>query len=310
MNGVDLTPFRELYPWDGHFLDRDGVRMHYLDEGEGEPMLLLHGNPTWSFYWRHLVAGLSDTYRVIVPDHVGMGLSDKPDDEHYSYTLASRVADIDALLDHLGIEGEVTLIAHDWGGMIGLGWAVRNVARIRRLVLLNTAGFLLPEGRALPWQLKLIRRFPSSFTVRGLNAFVRGAVHSCSRRPGRMTAAVRAGYMAPYDSWANRIAVHRFVQDIPLGPGDPAHELVQEVESGLSAFENIPVQIFWGEQDFVFDAHFLAEWRRRLPSAEVHSFPDCGHYILEDAHEEITPLLREFLRRNPSQAGGDSPPMA
>lgn len=299
MNGVDLTEFRDLYPWDGHWLDRDGIRMHYLDEGEGDPIVLLHGNPTWSFYWRHLVRGLADSYRVIVPDHIGMGLSDKPGDDRYRYTLESRVADVDALLSELGIEQDVTIVAHDWGGMIGLGWAVRNREKVRRLVLLNTAGFFLPEGRGLPWQLKLIRRMPSSVTVRGFNAFVRGALRSCSKRPGRMTPAVKAGYLAPYDSWANRIAVHRFVQDIPLGPGHPAHDLVEEVDQNLRSFADIPVQIFWGEQDFVFDTHFLAEWRRRLPEAEVHSFPDCGHYILEDAHEEITPLVRDFLGRNP-----------
>ena len=149
-------------------------------------MLCVHGNPTWSFYWRHLVSSMSDSYRMIVPDHIGMGLSDKPGDDRYKYTLESRVDDLDALLAELGIEEDVTIIAHDWGGMIGLAWAVRNRRKVKRLVLLNTAGFLLPEGRSLPWQLKLIRRIPSSLTVRGFNAFVRGALLSCSKRPGRM----------------------------------------------------------------------------------------------------------------------------
>ena len=304
MNGVDLTPFRELYPWDGHWLDRDGHRMHYLDEGEGDPLVLVHGNPTWSFYWRHFVRDLSDSYRVVAPDHIGMGLSDKPDDAHYNYTLESRVADLDALLKSLDIRENITLVAHDWGGMISLAWAVRNREKVKRLVLLNTAGFFLPEGGSLPWRLKLIRHIPSALTVRGFNAFVRGAVLGCSKRPGRMTPAVKAGYMAPYDSWANRIAVHRFVQDIPLGPNHPAHDLVAEVDSQVEGFADLPVQIFWGEKDFVFDRHFLAEWRKRLPLAEFHCFPDCGHYVLEDAHEQITPLVREFLLRNPVGGSG------
>ena len=302
MNGVDLTPFRDLYPWESHWLDRGGNKMHYLDEGEGDPLVLVHGNPTWSFYWRHFVRDLSDAYRVVVPDHIGMGLSDKPDDAGYRYTLESRVDDLDALLESLEIREGITLVAHDWGGMISLAWAIRNRVKVKRLVLLNTAGFFLPESGSLPWRLKLIRHIPSALTVRGLNAFVRGAVLGCSKRPGRMTPAVKAGYMAPYDSWANRIAVHRFVQDIPLGPEDPAHELVAAVDDQIEGFSDLPVQIFWGEKDFVFDRHFLAEWRKRLPSAEFHCFPDCGHYILEDAHEEITPLVREFLLRNPVRA--------
>jgi pimeloyl-ACP methyl ester carboxylesterase len=300
VNGVDLGPFEALYPWSGHWLDRDGSRMHYLDEGEGEPLVLVHGNPTWSFYWRHFVRDLSDAYRVVVPDHIGMGLSDKPGDEDYDYTLASRVADLDALLDHVGLHEKITLVAHDWGGMISLAWAMQNRSKVARVILLNTAGFLLPESGRLPWRLKLIRHIPSAFTVRGLNAFVRGAILGCSRQPGRMTPSVKAGYLAPYDSWANRIAVHRFVQDIPLGPADPAHALVSQVDSTLGELAGLPVQIFWGEKDFVFDRHFLAEWRKRLPLAEYHCFPDCGHYILEDAHEKIVPLVREFLLRNPA----------
>ena len=308
MNGVNMSGFRDLYPWDGDFLDRDGMKLHYLDEGEGDPLVLVHGNPTWSFYWRHFVRDLSDSYRVIVPDHIGMGLSDKPGPEDYGYRLADRVSDLDALLDHLGVRENVTLIAHDWGGMISLAWALRNRSKVKRLVLLNTAGFFLPQSGALPWRLKLLRHMPSELTVRGLNAFVRGAIMGCSKRPGRMTSAVKSGYLAPYDSWSNRIAIHRFVQDIPLQPGDPSYDLVAEVDEALASFSELPIQIFWGEKDFVFDRHFLAEWRRRIPGAEYHTYPDCGHYVLEDAHEEITPLVREFLMRNP--VGGENGPTA
>lgn len=297
----DITPFRDLYPWSGNHLDRgDGVRMHYLDEGQGEPLLLLHGNPTWSFYWRHLVSGLSDQYRCVVPDHVGMGLSDKPGDDRYAYTLRSRVDDVGALVDHLGLGDDLTIVAHDWGGMIGLAWAAENAHRVRRVVLLNTSGFRLPSSRGhLPWQIWLIKHLPMAVPVRGFNAFCRGAARACSTVAGRMTSDVRKAYLAPYDSWEHRIAIHRFVQDIPMRPGDPAWDLVGAVEGSLEALADKPVQIFWGEQDFVFDGHFLAEWRRRLPSAEFHTFPDCGHYVLEDAHERITPLVRAFLEANP-----------
>src|SRR5262249_16685978 len=152
--------------------------------GEGEPVVMLHGNPTWSFFYRNLVAGLRETHRTIVPDHVGCGLSDKPDDRGYDYTLARRVDDLEALLDHLGLGAGLTLLLHDWGGMIGMAYASRPPDRVRRLVGLNTAAFRLPAGKRLPWSLWLCRKTPlGPLLVRGLGAFSRGAVRFCCRRP-------------------------------------------------------------------------------------------------------------------------------
>jgi pimeloyl-ACP methyl ester carboxylesterase len=297
----DISPYRDLYPWASHYIAvRDGVRMHYLDEGRGEVLVMLHGNPTWSFYWRNLVKGLSDCYRAIVPDHVGCGLSDKPDDSDYDYVLTQRVDDLELLLGQLGVTSGITLVVHDWGGMIGMAFATRHPGRIKRIVAFNTAAFGLPEGRRLPWQIAVVRRLRwLSFPVRGLNAFSRGANMTCSVRPGRMTDLVKRAYLAPYNSWANRIAVQRFVEDIPLKPGDRSWPTMQKVSKGLEEFASVPVLICWGNKDFVFDEAFLAEWRRRLPKATVHTFADAGHYVLEDAHEEILPLIREFLTSNP-----------
>lgn len=293
----NIAPFRALYPWPSHHFDvGGGVRMHYLDEGEGEVLVMLHGNPTWSFYWRNLVAGLSDRYRVIAPDHVGCGLSDKPDDRRYGYVLARRVADLEALLEHLNITRSITLVVHDWGGMIGMSYATRHPERIKRLIVLNTAGFGLPAGRRLPWQIAIVRYFPwLSFLVRGFNAFSRGANITCSTRPGGMPDLVQRAYLAPYDSWANRIAVQRFVEDIPLKPGDPSWPVLDEASNRLELLTHVPTLICWGRKDFVFDDAFLAEWRKRMPKAIVHSFTDAGHYVLEDAHEEILPLIKNFL---------------
>ncbi len=300
----DVTPFRALYPWEGHRADVGaGVRMHYLDEGKGEPLVMLHGNPTWSFYWRHLVAGLSSSYRTIVPDHIGCGLSDKPDDDRYEYVLDRRVTDLEILLDRLGVTGDITLVVHDWGGMIGLAFATRHPERVKRLVVLNTAGFGLPRGRRLPWQIAAVRYLPFfPIPVRGLNAFSRGANRLCSTRPGGLSSLVRQAYLAPYDSWSHRIAVQRFVEDIPLRPGDRSFAIVDRVSRELGQFARVPLLICWGKKDFVFDDAFLAEWTRRLPHAEVHAFADAGHYVLEDAHERILPLVRDFLARHPLES--------
>ena len=147
---------RELYPFDGNYLDLGDYRMHFLDEGSGPPVVCVHGNPTWSFYYRDLVLGLRDEHRVVVPDHVGCGLSDAPLDDTYDYTLARRIDDLEALVDHLDL-GQVDLVVHDWGGAIGMGWAARHPDMVRRLVILNTAAFHLPAAKAMPWQLSLVR---------------------------------------------------------------------------------------------------------------------------------------------------------
>jgi haloalkane dehalogenase len=283
------------YPFQSHFLDLKGIRYHYLDEGAGEPIVMLHGNPTWSYYYRRLVLNLRDSYRTIAPDHIGSGLSDKPDDSHYCYTLATRVNDLEALLKHLRLDSPLTLILHDWGGIIGMAYASLHPERIKRLIILNTAAFHLLPGKRLPWSLRLFR-LPlfGAILARGLNAFCLGAAkHCCSRQP--MPAEVRDAYLAPYNSWKNRIAVHRFVQDIPLRPGDACFDLVSEIQNGLSRFRSLPMLICWGEKDFVFDKDFLAEWQRHFPQAEIHRFPDAGHYVLEDASKEIVPLVRQFL---------------
>jgi haloalkane dehalogenase len=283
----------------GHDLDRGGLRYHYLDEGEGEPVVMVHGNPTWSFYYRKLVEGLRSSYRTIVPDHIGCGLSDKPNDSRYNYTLENRIDDLEALVDHLELDGGLTLVVHDWGGAIGLGYATRHPEQVARLVVLNTAAFHLPKTKTFPWPLWLCRDTPlGTYLVRGLNAFCRGTARiGCTRRP--LSRDVRDAYCTPYDSWEHRIAVLRFVQDIPLRPGDRSYDVVTRMQDGLSRLAEVPTLIGWGMKDFVFDHHFLAEWVRRFPGAEVHRFAQAGHYILEDEGDQIVPLVRAFLSAHP-----------
>jgi haloalkane dehalogenase len=287
----------ELYPFAEHWLElQPGVRMHYVDEGprDAPVVLMLHGNPTWSFYWRRLIVALRATHRVIAPDHIGCGKSDKPDDARYPYRLARRVADVEQLVETLQLR-DVTLMVHDWGGMIGMGWADRHPELIARLVLLNTAAFGLPSSKRMPSSLWLARNTSlGAVLVRGFNAFARGATRLCvTRRP--LDEDVRDGLIAPYDSWANRRAVLRFVQDIPLRPGDPGFDLVTGVGERVSQFDDRPVLICWGARDFVFDDHFLRVWQQKLPHAEVHRFADAGHYVLEDAGAEIEALVRRFM---------------
>jgi len=285
------------YPFTGKYLDLDGLKYHYLDEGSGPPVVMVHGNPSWSFYYRNLVKQLGGNHRCIVPDHIGCGLSDKPGDDRYDYTLSRRVDDLERLIDSLELQERITLVVHDWGGMIGMAWAVRHPGRVARIVVLNTAAFHLPKEKPLPLALKICRdTVLGTLLVRGLNAFAVGAaLVGCKIRP--MPEKLRRLYCLPYDSWANRIATLRFVQDIPLAPGDRGYNLVTATADGLAQFRPLPVLILWGEQDFVFDRHFLAEWQRRFPEAEVHSWSNGGHYILEDVRDEALTLIAAFLER-------------
>lgn len=297
---------KELYPFESHYLDFDGLKYHYVDEGpkDGEAIVMVHGNPSWSFYYRNLIKAFSNEYRVVVPDHMGCGLSDKPSDDKYEYSLARRVSDLETLIETLKLPEKFTLVVHDWGGMIGMVYASRHKERIKRIVVTNTSAFHLPKTKSMPLSLNMARSWMGAILVRGFNAFSRGANRYCvTRKP--MSPKVAAGYLAPYDSWENRIAVHRFVQDIPLKKGDRGYDLVSNVEDQLDSMKDIPKIIFWGEKDFVFDNHFLQGWLDRCPEAVVHRYPDCGHYILEDAGDEITPLIRDFLKQE-SPAGQPS----
>jgi len=287
----------ELFPFEPNYFDRGaGIRMHYVDEGprDAPVVVMVHGNPTWSFYYRHVILALRDRYRCVAMDHVGMGKSDKPGDGAYRYTLDSRVEDLERLLDRLELKSDVTLLLHDWGGMIGMAMASRNPGRIARLMLLNTGAFPLPAGKALPLSIRICRTFLGPALVQGLNFFARGAAMSCvTRRP--LTPAVRQGFVSPYDSWGNRIATLRFVEDIPLKEGDAAWATVKKTEAALAGFRDRPALICWGGKDFVFDDHFLERWRAHLPEAAVKYYADAGHYVLEDARDEVIGEITKFL---------------
>jgi pimeloyl-ACP methyl ester carboxylesterase len=276
------------------FRTPDGSRMSYLDEGprSDEAVLLLHGNPTWSFYYRHLVRALAPEVRCIAPDHVGMGASDKPPDR--AYTLESRIADVAALVAELRLS-RVHLVVHDWGGAIGFGFAVRQAAMINRIVILNTAAF---TDLRIPARIALCKApLVGPLIVRGANGFAWPATWMAMHRR-TLSPLEKRGYLWPYDSWANRVGVNAFVQDIPMAPAHPSWATLQGVERGLAQFRNREILVVWGGRDFCFNDHFRQRWGEFLPQAEVWRIPDAGHYVLDDAHEEVVPRLRTFLVRS------------
>jgi haloalkane dehalogenase len=282
--------WRREYPFESKFLGVDGGQMHYVDEGSGPVVVCVHGNPTWSFYWRRLISELRDTHRVIAMDHVGCGLSDKPQD--WPYRLDGHINNASALLDHLGVR-DVTLVVHDWGGAIGSGVAVRQPDRVANLVVTNTAAW--PSAR-IPTRIAVCR-IPGlgAVGVRGFNGFAGAAVFMASERG--LSPEAKQGLLFPYGSWADRIATLRFVEDIPMEANHPTRATLQGVADGLASLTGKPMHLVWGMKDWCFTPAFLDEWAGRFPAATVTRLPDVGHYVMEDAPEAVIGAVRELTGR-------------
>lgn len=288
--------FRKQYPFSSHFMKIRGLNYHYLDEGSGEPVVMLHGNPTWSYYFRSLVKGLSPRFRCLVPDHIGCGLSEKPDENRYDFKLSNRVEDLGIFLERLEIKKDINLILHDWGGMIGMTYAVKYPERIKRLVILNTAAFFLPKGKRLPLRLQIARNLTliAKPAILNFNLFAKAALYMASQKG--LDKDTKKALIAPYDSPANRLAILKFVQDIPLSSSDFSYSVVSNTEKNLFRLKNKPMLICWGMKDFVFDKDFLVQWRLRFPDAQVKTFSQAGHYILEDIPETVLKHVNHLLK--------------
>ncbi len=281
------------YSFASKYLQLSQGRLHYLDEGAGPAVVLVHGNPTWSYYYRNLVKTLSSRFRVIVPDHLGCGLSDKPLD--FDYTLENHIDNLLLLLNHLEIE-RTSMVVHDWGGPVGLGAAADEGVELEKLVILNTAAF---RSTRIPFRIRICR-WPliGKFLVQGLNGFAGAAVFMAVEK--KMAKEVAKGYLSPYDSWNHRLAVYEFVKDIPMNPAHRSYSTLVQIEKSLENLKNrrVPAAIFWGGKDFCFNDYFYEQWKDRMPEAEFHYFKDWGHYVLEDGKGRIETLIDQFLRRD------------
>lgn len=284
--------WRRLYPFQSHHTTIGEWQYHFLDEGSGAPLLMVHGNPTWSFYWRNLVLAFREKFRVVVPDHLGCGLSDKPQD--YDYCLDNHISNLAALLRELDLR-EVTLLVHDWGGAIGLGAALAEPARIKRLVLFNTGAFPPPF---IPLRIRACRTpLLGSWGIRQLNLFARAAIMMAVEERTSISADAAAGLLAPYDNWEHRVAIDAFVRDIPLTRSHRTWQSLDAIEQGLSSLVDLPTLLIWGMRDWCFRPECLTRFQRLLPNAETHELEKAGHYVIEEAHQQIIPLVDEFLAR-------------
>ena len=288
--------WRLQYPFESRYLDVGGSKMHYVDQGssESDVILMMHGNPTWSFYWRHLVGGLSDQYRTIAIDHIGCGLSDKP--AGYNYCLQQHVNNACELIEQFDLSN-VTLMAHDWSGSIGMGTLLKLKERFSRIVLFNTAAFPPPY---IPFRIRVCRwPIVGKVALQGFNLFARAAITMATEQSGGLDPAAVDGLLAPYNNWNNRIATYKFVKDIPLSPKHQTWAVLEDIEAGLSSVKDMPIQLIWGMKDWCFRPECLTRLHEHWPNANVTKFEDGGHYVVEDKRIEITPLVKSFLENNP-----------
>ena len=282
---------RTLYPFTPHRFATEAGEMSYLDEGPrtGEAVLMVHGNPTWSFFYRELVRELSPSMRCIVPDHLGCGLSEKP--QNWAYTLPNHIRNLTALLNSLGLK-KVHLVVHDWGGPIGLGAMLPQADKLGRVVILNTAAF---ADTVVPWRIRLCRvPVVGEIIVRGGNGFAWPATWMAVTKA--LPRDVARGFVYPYGNWADRIATHRFVQDIPAGQGTASDAALAEIERSLPTLQKLPVKILWGGADFCFNRHYYDRWRALLPQAEAVYEAGAGHYLLEDLGKTGSQQVSGFLK--------------
>lgn len=285
--------FEQEYPFASRwFRTSEGVQ-HYIDEGSGPVLLMAHGNPTWSFVWRNLIRNLSQQYRVIAIDHLGCGFSESPQNRDL-YTLDGHIRRLQSLVQLLDLQ-QVTLFAHDWGGAIGMGCAGREYGRFSRFVLMNTGAF---RSQAIPFRIAVCRiPLLGRLANQGLGLFARAALRMAAEIPLRPV--VCAGLMAPWSSWGQRLAMQEFVRDIPMNSAHRSYAVLTEVEEGLGQFRDHPVKLIWGMRDWCFTPQeFLSGFERRFPSADVCRIADAGHYVFEDAADQVLAESLRFLESN------------
>jgi cis-3-alkyl-4-acyloxetan-2-one decarboxylase len=291
--------WRQLYPFESHWHETGTGygRMHYVDEGPADStngaaskaLLFVHGNPTWSFHWRRLIAALGTSYRCIAPDHLGCGLSDRP---HRMLRLSDHIDHLASLVSTLNLQ-RITLVAQDWGGAIGLATMLGMPERFDGIILFNTGAF---PPRYIPWRIRACR-FPAlgRLAVQGANLFSRAALRMTLARRQRLEPAVASGYLAPYNSWANRRGVYGFVRDIPGRAADDTGQTLAAIERNLPSLADRPALLIWGMRDWCFRPDCLERFLEAWPHAEAHRLADVGHWVVEDAPEESLALVERFL---------------
>lgn len=284
---------RSAYPFQSHYLPVDGMQMHYIDEGSGSPLVMVHGTPTWSFLYRTLIKELSGEYRVISPDHIGFGLSDKP--EHWSYRPQDHARNLETLIEHLGLKN-IVLMVHDFGGPIGFSYALEHPENVLALVIFNTFLWSLKGDPAFERPARMFNNAIGRWLYLRQNFSANVMVRSAWGKHRPLSTAVHQHYQRPFQSAKSRLGTWRFFQSL-LGESD----WYESLWARRDRIAGKPALILWGMRDIAFKEKELERWRGLFPQARVLTYPQVGHFVPDEAGPETVEAIREFLIQYPSQ---------
>ncbi|MGE5602420.1 MAG: alpha/beta fold hydrolase [Nitrososphaerales archaeon] len=277
---------RAEYPFAPHYFATAAGRVHYVDEGAGEPVVMVHGTPEWSFIYRRLIGCLAPRYRCVAADHLGFGLSDKP--ASWSYLPADHAANLEALIQHLDLQG-ITLVVHDFGGPIGLSYAIRHPEKVKRVVVMNSWMWSL-RGDPAYERTRLFAGRLGRFLYERLGFSPRVMIPLAMGDRSKLTRHIHSQYLRAFPDAETRHGTWVLAREL-LGSSEWYDSLWQK----RAYIRGLPALILWGMKDFAFGAKELARWREVFPDARVQTFPEIGHFVQEELGEELCPLVSEFL---------------
>lgn len=285
-SGASTEEPEARHPFEPHWLGLPAGRMHYVDEGRGRPVVFVHGTPTSSYLYRHFIPPLARTHRVVAPDHLGFGRSDKPPDA--DYRPAAHARNLERLLDELELD-EVVLAVHDFGGPIGLSWALRHPGRVRGLVLFNTWMWSL-EGTPAETMSRLLSGRIGRFLYTRFNLSPRVILKLAFGDRSKLSREAHCHYVRAFPTPDDRVAPWVLARE--LGDSGGWYDTLWERRDRL---RDTPALLLWGMQDPAFGPDDLERWREALPGARVETFPEAGHFVQEEAPEAALAHLQRFL---------------
>lgn len=280
---------KKEYPFESHFLQLEMGKMHYVDEGSGEPIVMVHGNPTWSFLYRHLIKGLSKRYRCIAVDHIGFGLSDKP--WNWSYYPEDHAKNLKLLIEKLDLKG-ITLVVQDWGGPIGLSYAVNSPDNVKRLIIMNTWMWSVKGDPYYERFSKFMGGPIGRFLIKRFNFFVRVIMKKAMGDPAKLTAPVHRHYFKALERPEERKGCWTFPKRII-----DSSDWLALLWSQRDKIKDKPSLILWGMKDIAFREQELNRWISLSSDSKVIKYDDTGHFVQEEKGSELCPVIEEFLRK-------------
>jgi len=263
--------------------------MHYVDEGSGPPILFVHGTPTNSYEYRHLIAALSKGFRCIAPDHLGFGESSRP--QSFAYTPEAHARVLQEFVDRLGLQ-DITLVVHDFGGPIGLPLALDANSRVRRLIVMNTWAWPVDDDPKMARPAKLIGGAIGRFLYRYANASLTLIMPSAYGDRKKLTPEIHRRYLDVFrDRGARVLVLHALAKSLL---GSRAH--YQSLLDRIDRLRDVPVLIVWGMKDSAFPPYQLERWRTLLPGAQVETIEGAGHWPHEEEPARVAAAIERFLK--------------